>query len=291
MRYTNDHNIDAPIAEAIATNAFYDEHDADISISQLVAPARQKALALLHDDEIVEDVSSGLWALLGSAVHVVIEQRGKSDYSTLTEERFFMDVLGWRVSGKPDVLTSKGILIDYKVTSVWSFLLGEKPDWEMQLNFYAELLRRNGYEIKGLKISAILRDWTVSKVYDQGYPKIPFMSVEVPLWSPEQAALELDIRVREHQAARGGVLPECTPQERWHQPDKWAAMKSGNIRATKVFDEELLCLDFANTLKGGYVEHRPGRDSRCAEYCSAAPFCEQYQAIKAEEVQSDDLIN
>ena len=34
-------------------------------------------------------------------------------------------------------------VVDYKVTSVWSLLLGEKPEWEKQLNTYAWLIEKN----------------------------------------------------------------------------------------------------------------------------------------------------
>ncbi len=285
MKYTNKFGIDEPIAEAIKTNAFYDQHDADISVSQLVKPPRATALELLHDDEIEKDVSDGLWMLLGSAVHAVIAEGGSDDI-VLQEERLFVEVNGWRVSGKPDVLRTDDRLTDYKVTSVWSFLLSDKADWEMQLNFYAELLRRNGFEVSGLRVSAILRDWQASKKFDHNYPEIPFMAVAIPLWPEARAEHVLNMRVQAHQAARAGQLPECTEEERWTQAASWAVMKHGQIRATRVLPSEEQAELFIIS-KGSpsslYIQHRPGKNSRCEGYCDAAPWCEQFQALKGDE--------
>ena len=161
MRYTNGHGGDPAVANAITTNAFYDKHAADISISQLVKRPRAAALELLHDDEIVVDVSEELWMLLGSAVHAVIAADDKGA-SQLKEERLFMEVEGWKISGKPDVLSLDGVLTDYKVTSVWSFTFIDKPEWETQLNFYAELLRSTGYAVVDLRMLASLRAWQPS---------------------------------------------------------------------------------------------------------------------------------
>ncbi len=275
MRYTNNCGIDQPIANAIESNVFYDKPDSDVSISQLIKPVRAATLEFINDDDVVIDVSDGLWMLLGSAVHAVID--ASEAKGVVQEERLYMEVNGWEVSGKPDLLDKNGVLTDYKVTSVWAFINSDKPEWEMQLNFYAALLRANGYTVSELRISAILRDWVASRAKGGDYPTIPFMGIKIPLWSDEYARNMLSAVVDKHQAARAGNLPLCTDKERWKQANVWAVMKRGRKSAVKLFDTkdeaELLC----HSTPQSYVELRPGKYSRCEGYCHAAPFCTQYR--------------
>ena len=104
------------------------------------------------------------------------------------------------------------------------------------------------------------------------------MKLEIPLWTEEKCEFYLDERIRLHQAARV-ELPLCTPEERWATADSWALLKEGRKTAVRLFDKEA---DAQAALQAAgakhTVEHRPGRNVRCESYCSAAPFCDQYQA-------------
>jgi hypothetical protein len=281
MRYTNKHGIDETIAQAITSNVFYDEHDADVSVSQLTQPPRKVALERAHSDDIEIDVSSGLWSLLGSAVHAVLERADNEQ--VLREGRLYTEINGWKVSGRFDELglDDNHTLTDFKVTSVWSFVLGDKPEWEAQLNLYAELLRRNGHRVDRLAVSAILRDWSISKSHGSNYPKVPFIRVSVALWAPDIASDFLIERVLLHQTARDGNYIDCTPEERWEQPTRWAVMKRGRKSALRVWDDEDKAKLFAHSNPTSYIQVRPGKSTRCADgYCNAAPFCSQWAGIK-----------
>jgi hypothetical protein len=282
MRYSNKYNIDETIAKAITSNVFYDEHDSDISISQLVQPPQKIALEREYDGDIVVDVSDCLWMLLGSAIHYVLE-KVDNNRDTLKEQRLHTVVNGWKVSGKFDQLglDKNHTLTDFKSTSVWSFIFRNKPEWEAQLNLYAELLRRNNYRVDRLAISAILVDMNKSKARNPSLPDLPFVRVPVALWAPSIAADFLEERVALHQAAREGHYLPCTPEERWEQPTKWAVMKPRRKSALRVWDDEDKAKLFAHGNQGSYIQVRPGKSTRCADgYCNAAPFCNQWTAIR-----------
>jgi hypothetical protein len=54
-----------------------------------------------HWDEIEEDVSDKLWALLGSSVHYIIEKGAPA--SALAEEKIVVPYSGIQIVGKPDL--------------------------------------------------------------------------------------------------------------------------------------------------------------------------------------------
>lgn len=171
-------------------------------------------------------------------------------------------------------------LTDWKVTSVYSFLLGDKPEFEAQLNCYAWLYRQNGFIVTKLQIIAILRDWMKSRAKnDPGYPQCAVMVVDIPLWEPTVAQEYIEGRVKLHQDSThydDGALPPCSSQERWERPTTWAVMKKGAKRATRVFNNE----DWAEAVvmageKGLIVVERPGGSIRCESYCNAMPWCNQ----------------
>jgi hypothetical protein len=243
-------------------------------------------LERLHREEIVEDVSDRLWSLLGQAVHVILA-RASAD-NALHEEPLLMKVNGWTISGRPDRWESPGILRDYKCTSVWSFLRGEKPEWEAQINFYAVLYRQVGLPVYQGFIDAILRDWYRAQARRGGdYPVIPFISQEIPIWEPHIAVDRMRERVILHQRARSeGIYPACTVQERWAKPDIWAVKKVGRKRAIRLLESQTDAEDFAArptvAMDDVEIEHRSGANTRCDDYCSVSPWCQQYQTMKGE---------
>ncbi len=80
-------------------------------------------------------------------------------------------------------------------------------------------------------------------------------------------------------------LPLCTPKERWAKPDQWAVMKQGNKKSSKNFDNEPDAIRYAAKLQEDsgrkcHVEHRPGKDQKCLEYCDCRPFCNYGRALE-----------
>jgi hypothetical protein len=235
MKYTNNHNLPEPLCRAIMRDTY--RKAGHISVTALAKPPQMAYLERQHEDEIEVDVSEEIWMLLGTSVHAILERAGMDN--ALMEERLRVKCKGWTVAGKPDLYEADGTLTDFKVTSVYSFLLGDKPDWEAQLNCYALLLRVNGFEVKRLQILAILRDWTKSRALAQAdYPKAQALGKPIPLWPHERTRAYMEERVKLHQDGIRGVFPECTEDERWHKDDKWAVRKKGNKRALRVLPSE-----------------------------------------------------
>ncbi len=91
-------------------------------------------------------------------MHAVME-RADTD-NALVEERLAMGIAGVKVSGQFDLYTGKGVLIDFKTTSVWTRIYGSRDeDWERQLNCYAHLLNKYGFAVNALQVVVIYRDW------------------------------------------------------------------------------------------------------------------------------------
>jgi len=167
-----------------------------------------------------------LWALLGTAIHKVLQENANEDIEVEKKVRLTLPN-GWTLTGIIDVFNKTEHLIeDYKVTSVWSFLLGDKKEWENQLNVYAYMLRLQGYTIDRLRINAILRDWQKSKV-SEDYPEIPFVSKEIPLWTFEEQEKYVIERMRLFE----NEPQECSDEEKWKRGGEVALMQKGRKKA------------------------------------------------------------
>lgn len=278
MRLTNKLNLPQPIFDAIK-NDTYDRGEADISVTTLLQPPRKVELDRQHEAEREEDASDRIFSLLGQVMHGILE---RSSTTGEAENRHYMTCLGWRVSGQIDRVID-GVIEDYKFVTVYKVRDGVDPDYEKQVNLYAELLRSNGADIRGGRLHAILRDWSKREArFDLQYPQTQIVTQEILIWPREQAVQFLEERIRLHQAARQ-QLPECSSEERWATTTLWAVMKKGNVRATKLYKTEQEAQTHASAATNFYVEKRPGENKRCADYCSASKFCSQYQSTLKKE--------
>lgn len=291
-KITNKYNYPEPIVRAITNDPY--KGGGDISVTRLISPVQQVALQKIHADEIEEDVSDRIWSLLGQAVHHIAERSARGE--DLVEMRVEAEVLDWKVSGQFDLLADFKTLYDYKVTSVWSVkeaIANGKDEWEEQLNLLAQLIKIGhtrivsqgmSWEIpvpEELKIVAICRDWRKNEAmrYDD-YPK-QCEIIEIDLWDEGLRQDFLETRVAEHQQAQAGETIPCTKKEKWTKPDTWAVMKKGRNSALRVFDSHEEADDFMvnqDLPPNHYIEHRPGQDIRCEQYCSVRDFCPQYQS-------------
>lgn len=101
MQVKNDLNLLEPIFEALAHDN-YDAGDSDITPSVWIDSPRIAQLTKAHKLEIEESISDKAFAMLGTAVHVMLERAaGKG---VITEERVFYDhSSGLRLSGAIDL--------------------------------------------------------------------------------------------------------------------------------------------------------------------------------------------
>lgn len=206
----------------------------------------------------------------------------------LVEQKFTIDMDGYTVVCKGDIYdVQRQILSDYKVTSVWKVINEVDPDWVAQLNANNFIYKAHDILSTKLQVVGLLRDWSRGKSMQGGnYPPTQVKRVNIPIWGDNTTEAWIRDRVREHDEAStlpDDKLPECTAKERFRDPDKWAARKKSNKKATKLFLREEEANDWKDAQKDGdqfMIEYRPGEDKRCNLYCSAAPFCNQFQQSK-----------
>lgn len=282
MKITNKFHLPDPLVRAI-TNSKYDKGGADFSVTELIKPPRIGALEILHADELEEDASDRLWALMGSAGHEVLR---RSSDGGIVEERCIVDFKGKKISGQLDYAVADREIIDYKFTSIWAVKDGVKPEWEAQLNLYKWMAEQYGVVVKGLKIIGIFRDWSKPEAgRDKSYPQSQVIVLPVRIWPNEAVEAFVHSRIAAHTAARKFNLPLCTSEEMWERPEKYAAMKKGNVRASKVEDTKLAIGQWIASQPKPHeftIEIRRGERPRCENYCSVSSKCSQFNQWKQE---------
>jgi hypothetical protein len=287
MNLTNTLGLPDALVEAVRNDA-YSPGSSDITATQLIGAPRLRLLLKRHGEGLTEDASDRIWSLMGQAVHAVLQRAGGDELASLRERRLYGDVGGVKVGGQFDHLDLRnGTLSDYKTCSVWAVVLGDKPEWEAQLNVLAWLCRLNGHEVKALEIVAILRDWSKRDAgIKADYPQAQVARIKVPLWDHAEAARYVAERVKLHvDAALMDEPPPCSASERWEKPTTWAAMKPGAKRALRVLPDEAalktwIATEGPNVPRFDIVK-RPGESTRCKNYCAALPVCKQGQALTA----------
>lgn len=288
MILTNRLGLPRSIENAVR-NDDYHRGNAHISVTGLIGPARKRAIEIAHASEITEDVADRIWSLMGQIAHGILE---RADDQGWCEERLYIERHGWRISGKFDryVLEPDGLLQDYKLTSTFTIKDGRKTEWEAQENLYALMLREHGYQVSRLEVVAILRDWQRSKArHTKDYPQSPVAIIPIEAWSEGTINAYITGRLIAHGRAQHS-LPECTADERWELPAKYALYKEGNTRAISLHntvDEADIALrqkimEQGNGKRATYFVHeRPAEQRRCESYCAAYPFCNQGQTLTA----------
>jgi hypothetical protein len=269
MILTNKYNLPDRLVKIITDGIFPPKEDG-VRVSEAVNPPLIKHLMLKHWNEIEEDVSDRLWAFLGTVSHKILEEAIDDDTA---EKGLKILVNGTELSGRSDIINAVDRTItDWKVTSIWSVIGDTKPEWINQLNLYALLARENGIEIDSLKIYAIARDWIRGKRFERGYPPIPFVAIDLPLWTIDQQRAYATQRITAHTSAPVG----CTEEEMWAKPTLWAVKKKGNKKAINggVCSTPSEASKKASAYKHPCeIEVRQGERTRCLDYCSVSKFC------------------
>lgn len=301
MLYTNRYNLPQALVDVISSD--YDPTKAEptrIGVTTLINPPRQRMLKIANWDMIQEDVSDQLWLLMGNAVHYILSEvvkKKEKSKNRFVEEKIEKEVDGITIVGKLDLYDGLIRSVeDYKITSVWSVIYTDKVDWENQLNVYAWLLRKCGFEVESLYINAILKDWKKSgRLQNSDYPPIPFKRIKVNLWTFEKQEAYVLERVKHYKECIGKSeeeLPICSPEERWAKPNTYAVYKGDNKRALRVLDtpQEADFFIEANFKKNEpyRLEERKGGDMKCQEYCQVCQFCSYWKENYGEKQSKID---
>jgi hypothetical protein len=287
MKITNKFNVPETLV-ALATRDYYSKGKSDYSVTEIISPPRIQRLRRTHFEEIEQDVSDMLWMLLGTALHVVAERSEVSGHTN--EERLSAGINGIILSGAIDLQKDDedGVTItDYKFTSAWA-LMNDKPEWEQQQNIYKYLVERvKKKPVKGLKICALIRDWSRRDAQNKpDYPQAPIQVIDIPMWTFDRTEAFIKERVEMHRDSKvsadwGDELPLCSDEERWLRPTTYAVKKDGRKTAIRVFDTQ----DEADALlkempekDKGFIEIRKGEAVRCTgNFCGVSQWCSQFQ--------------
>lgn len=289
MKLTNEYGLPSAFERYEAKDS-YSKGEADFSITTLIDAPQIRHLREVHDHELSEDISGRIMALLGTAIHRILEC-GVDD-GDIAEHRFYADVNGVTISGQCDRLrllespddTKRYGLQDYKTVSGTAMVInpGGQSSWEKQLNGYAYLATENGYVIEDLEVLAIVRDWSHAQVRrNQNFPKHAVVKVPINLWPYSKQKEFIEKCVADHKAE---TPRECNDEEKWHGKKTYAVMeykKSGGLksRATKLFEShteaEMFIIEKGLTAE---VFTRDKVPTRCVgNYCLVSQYCDQFQ--------------
>jgi len=287
MKVVNNNNIPAPIFRAISKNWYSGAGVKHFcSVTELLKPVKLFVLERRYKDIIEQDASDLIWSLMGSAMHKVLE--ASENESSLNEERLFCKFNGKIISGGID-LYEQGVISDFKFTSIWSYIYGNRiKEWMQQLNIYAYLFIKAGFEVNKLQVIAIFRDWSKGKsLYEKGYPR-QIEIIPIKLWDmsrTEQFIKERLFRLENALKLPDHAINECSLQERWQEPDLYAIMKKGNIRATKLCKSQAQAETYIKSNKDQdklSITVRKSIPKRCEDYCPVNSYCHFYRELHPE---------
>lgn len=278
LLYTD--KIPEPFRSAIQN----DEYDPGINVvasaTTIIKPVRVTKLRKEYFKDIKESAVRRVSALLGTAVHSIVERHGEK-LGWIVEQRMYgISNSGHSFSGQLDALIPNEdgthSIRDYKV--VPTFKHNEFGEYKDQLNIQAVLATQAGFKIKDLKIVAFFKDWMESRTGDsEKYPDLPIMEYSVPITPYDEMMDWIDTRLKQ---IVGDELPECTDEERWIRESKWAVYKPKGKRALRVFADgaEAEAFNKKELNNKGTVEHRKATPIRCVQnYCGVAEHCEQWK--------------
>lgn len=294
MKLTNHMNLPQPFVSAASSD--YQYKPQRYSATAILKGIRQCILERRHDAEIEQDVSDMVWAIFGTAVHGILEGAQETD-TQLKENKLVVDMPdGYQLSGIFDLYDdATGTVTDYKTASVWKVNFGkndpkEFEDWRKQLLIYCWMLRQIGFNAHRGEIVALLKDHNKTQAKLGKHPAHPVFRIGWDFADDEingcgEWLKERFAQIEAAEQLPDDQLPMCTKEERWGKDDVWAVKKKGVQRATKLHDSkaEAVADAKARTEREGKqyeVEYRPGKDSRCLDYCSACHFCDHYNQIK-----------
>ncbi len=346
MIFTNRYNLPDALAAALQPSE-REIIRGRYSVSALSDAPLQRMLRMQYSKQITVDASEQLNTLLGSAVHDYLHDseialskvKGalmgtieskirlmvpghtaeniiellKSDLApsedmseTRMEVPIEVDGKTYTISGISDHLQD-GHLIDWKVTSVWSYLfgidspLGVKEEWLYQLNIYKWMHEQSGRPVKAITNHCILRDWVPSKKFDKKYPQIPFVSIKTPMLTTDQIVAYIESRVRLHSMAEFIALdekapmevPPCTPAERWERAPVWKIISPASKKSLRNLPSQLEAQQWlSDAIKkkpgdkkfhGAQVVRFTGGSPRCTDYCSVFSICPYFKQFTKQE--------
>lgn len=271
----------------------YQYKDKQYSVTTLIMSIRELMLKRRYNDEIEEDCSNLVWALFGQAVHRMLEEYKESN--TEIQEGYLIEAVNdYKLSGRFDLYSAETkTVIDYKTCTCWAIIFQDFEKWKKQLQIYAWLLKKAGFEVDNLQVIALIKDWSKAKSKTTAnYPQNNIEVINFKFTDNDYKKIEKFIfdkfeEFEEFEEFEDDELPECNDDDRFNDGGSYAVMKNKNIKATKVFkarewknaaESSQKYIESLEDDKNTYrVEHRPGIDKKCLDYCSVNNFCNYYK--------------
>lgn len=277
MILTNHLNLPEQIVNAVKKDDY--NNNGTYSATTLLKDPKEIILFNRHKDEITEDVSEHVYSLLGTSVHYILEKAEEGE-NQFKEERLYYKFGDDTISGKFDFYDmEEEMLGDYKVTTIYKYLLGDNEHYRFQLLTYAYLLRKNGFPCKGGRIYQIFRDWQRSKAkFDKSYPQKPVNVITFRFYDKDFAYIENEIQQRlanihKYEDFADDEIPICSKENRWATDDKFAVMKKGRKSAMRVLNSKEEAEEWMKNNGGEFIQERPAESRKCVDYCSCCEFC------------------
>ena len=315
MQLSNVTGISLPLALWLANDSYdFIPGDKSISATSLMKPVRQIVLGSRIEaaSRVAPDVADFVASRLGHSIHDGIEQTWKFAYKkclaklgypqhiieririnpkpeemtdeTLpvwVEQRAQREIKGYVISGKFDLVLG-GVLQDFKSTSVYSWIMGNKDeDYQLQGSIY-RWLHRDKITEDHINIQFIFTDWSSMQARQQPdkYPQQRVKEHRVDLLSISETdnwiMRKLDSIEKAH-TLKEADMPPCTDKELWRSepafkyygdPAKTAGRSTRNFKTLN--EANAFCAE-----KGkGVVLTIPGKVKACL-YCAAFDSCTQ----------------
>lgn len=299
MKYTNIHGL-PDIVERWLTHDEYDYHPGVYSATRLMKPTRMVVLEKRHEDELECDITDVIAPRYGTALHDSFEKIELPN--CIQEQRFFAELDGHKLSGKPDILEIEGeifLLWDIKSTSVWTHIYKSRAeDYRIQLSIYrwlvmngepeedlGEILHPDVVSRQG-KIIYMFTDWAKSRAKQGGdYPPIRVMVEDVEMMSTEDTETYILGRlgaIHHYLDNPSESLPRCTNEELWRRV---LVMKKGRKTPVKKFNT---MEQAENWLQQNATDEETTNEvfsleydvvNRC-NYCLATKWCDQFKEVQ-----------
>lgn len=317
MKITNNYGISLPLAVWLLTDDYdYNDNPNYISATSLLKSTKQIVLSKrVASSDMEMDISDKIAAKFGHATHDSIENAWKQNPERLkkilkllnlpehicerivhnpgdnylaehpdalpvyTEKRVNKDIAGYTIGGKYDMVID-GHLFDYKTTSVYSFIKGNKDgDYALQGSIY-KWLNPEIITDDFVYINFIFTDWQKAMTRTEGYPPIKIMEHPVTLLSMAETEAFLIGKITELKSMwtkKEEDLPPCTDKELWRsepQHKYYSDPTKTDGRSTRNFDNLAEANAFFAEKGKGIVKTIPGEVKACG-YCPAYPVCKQ----------------
>jgi len=263
----------SPFIRALSKDK-YEKGKSLFSTTQLISPPQRTWLGNNYEKQ--ENPYTMFHALMGTAIHAILEENVDTENGEVAEERLHYDYphpdRPIPISGQMDFYEDR-TCFDYKNTAGFQEKMKAEHHQQVQINGW--LAKKNGYEVEHVAVIYLQRDWSYmrSKV-DPAYPQTPFAIYVEPY--DEAFAEELVKKtVEDHWKAHNGSPRPCTSEEQWERPSVYAIMSPGAKRASKLCDsyDEAVELKKSNQT----VEVRVGEKVFCSSFCGYSHVCKQFK--------------